>query len=74
MSILPANSDNAADNAIRLGGDAAQRERMRQAQSQYIPDNAADRIIDAILHDFPAAVSADAATPVEPPVTEPLPA
>ncbi len=67
MSILSTSADSAADNAIRLGVDAMQCARIRQAQAQYIPDSAADHIADVILHDFP-----EAAQPA--PETEEIPA
>lgn len=48
MSILALNSDSAADNAVRLGTDSMQRARMREAQKQYMPVDAADHIADGI--------------------------
>lgn len=48
MSILAPNADSAADNAIRLGRDARQRARMRDAQQQYMPDSAVERICNFV--------------------------
>lgn len=48
MSILAPNADSAADNAIRLGHDVRQRARMREAQRQYMPENATERICNII--------------------------
>ncbi len=65
MSILAPNPDSAADNAIRLGHDARQRARMRDAQQQYMVPNALDRICNIICGtEFHVPVT-------EPPVTEP---
>jgi len=49
MSIVAVNEDSAADNALRLLADEAQRERMLAAQRQYLAPGAADRIAARVL-------------------------
>lgn len=49
MSILAPSEDSAADNAIRLAADAAQRVRMLEAQRQYLDRDAAERIAARIF-------------------------
>ena len=49
MSILAPSEDSAADNAIRLAADAAQRARMLEAQRQYLDRDAAERIAARIF-------------------------
>lgn len=49
MSVLAPDEAGAADNAVRLSGDAQQRARMLEAQRQYLCSNAADVIAAHIL-------------------------
>ncbi len=65
MSIAAANEDSAADNALRLAADEAQRERMLAAQRQYLSPGAASRIAARVLGLDPEAPeeSADAEQP-----------
>lgn len=49
MSILAPDDASAADSALRLAADQAQRARMLAAQRQYVPQNAADIIAKRII-------------------------
>jgi len=49
MSVPAPDETSAADNAVRLGGDAPQRKRMLDAQKQYLCADAADVIAANIL-------------------------
>jgi processive 1,2-diacylglycerol beta-glucosyltransferase len=55
MSILAPTEDSAAENAIRLAGDAEQCARMRAAQRQYLVRGAAERIAAHIFEGKPPA-------------------
>ena len=49
MSILAANEDSAAENAVRLAGDSKARARMLEAQRQYMIQDAAERICAQVM-------------------------
>lgn len=57
MSILASTAELAAANAVRLGDDVLQMNRMREAQRQYMIPGAADRIAsfvyDAVAESYP---------------------
>ncbi len=55
MSILAPTEDSAAENAIRLAGDAEQCARMLAAQRQYLVRGAAERIAAHIFEGKPPA-------------------
>lgn len=55
MSILAPTEDSAAENAIRLAGDAEQCARMLAAQRQYLDRGAAERIAAHIFEGKPPA-------------------
>ena len=58
MSILAPGEDSAADNAIRLAADAPARTRMLEAQRQYMPADAAERIAARIIEGRPPLADA----------------
>ena len=60
MSILAPTPEIAADNAVRVAADVLQKNRMREAQRQYMSPDAAARIAGIIVKNMPV--------PAEPPV------
>ncbi len=55
MSILAPTTEIAADNAVRIGGDVLQKNRMREAQRQYMSADAAARIVSTVCKTVSAA-------------------
>ncbi len=65
MAISTVTPDSAADNAVRLGHDVLQKNRMREAQRQYMNNNTMERILNVILPDWAAADAETSGVPTD---------